>query len=204
MRKGRIALASIAIAGAVALMLTAGARPTFAQDIAADPAASPDDDWERVSPDPDSSGQVLEIPPATCTRDGVSVACEDGDGDGSATAGGGPPTFDDDAASNDQPPYSPDEVGTLDDYVNGGVYAVPYGLPAGLAMTRGPINGSLRQLPPFAYTVPPGAGMSAPLTPAARPPLSPGGPWMTPPSMMTMGRPAGSPMATGPATFRLH
>jgi hypothetical protein len=188
---------SIAAAAAFALMLTLGARATFAQDA----GPGPDSDWERTSPDGDSSSQVLELPQATCTQDGIAVSCDD---DSGTTASGGPSSYDDDTASNDQPPYSPDEVGTLDDYVNGGVYPVPYGLPAGLVVTRGPINGSLPQLPPFAYTVPPGAGMSAPLTPAARPPLSPGGPWMTPPSMMTMGRPAGSPMATGPATFRLH
>jgi hypothetical protein len=187
---------SIAVAVAFALILTAGARATFAQD-ATDSAAG--SDWERVAPDSDSSEQVLELPQATCTQDGVSVPCDDED---SSTASGGPPSFDDDTAGNDQPPYNPDEVGTLDDYVNAGVYPVPYGLQSGMIATRGPINGSLSQLPPSAYIVPPGASMSAPLTPAARPPLSPGGPWMTPPSMMTV--PAGSPMATGPAPFRLH
>ncbi len=187
---------SIAVAAALALVLTAGARVTFAQD-AADPGEG--SDWERVASDSDSSGQVLELPQATCTQDGVSIPCDD---DGSSTASGGPASYDDDTAGNDQPPYNPDDVGTLDDYVNAGVYPVPYGLQAGMVATRGPINGSLPQLPPSAYMVPPGASMSAPLTPAARPPLSPTGPWMTPPSLMN--RSAGSPMATGPASFRLH
>jgi hypothetical protein len=109
----------IAVAAAFALMLTAGARATFAQDA----APSPDSDWERVSPDADSSGQVLELPQATCTQDGASIPCDD---DGIPVAGGSPSSYDDDTASNDQPPpYAPDEVGTLDDYVNGGVYPLP-------------------------------------------------------------------------------
>jgi hypothetical protein len=184
------------VLAAFALMLAAGVRLTFAQDAGPDP----DSDWERVAPDTDSSGQVLELPQATCTRDGASVSCDDEDG---STASGGQPSYDDDTASNDQqPPYNPDEVGTLDDYVNGGVYPLPYGLPAGMIATRGSLSSTPSPLPPSAYIVPPGASMSSPLTPAARPPLSPGGPWMTPPSMMTA--PAGSPMATGPASFRLH
>ncbi|HYL60161.1 MAG TPA: hypothetical protein VEU51_14920 [Candidatus Acidoferrales bacterium] len=190
---------SVAVAAAFALILAAGVRGTFAQDVA-DP--DPGSDWERVSPDTDSSGQVLELPQATCTQDGISVPCDD---DGIPIAGGSPSSYDDDTASNDQPPpYTPDEVGTLDDYVNGGVYPMPYGFGAGMVATRGPIyvNRTPSPLPPSAYIVPPGASMSAPLTPAARPPLYPGGPWMTPPSMMTA--PAGSPMASGPASFRLH
>ena len=190
---------SVAVVAAFALMLTAGAQVTFAQDVA-DP--DPGSDWERVSPDTDSSGQVLELPQATCTQDGISVSCDD---ESATTASGGPSSYDDDTASSDQPPpYAPDEVGTLDDYVNGGVYPMPYGIGGGMVATRGPIGvtGIPSPLPPSAYIVPPGASMSAPLTPAARPPLSPGGPWMTPPSMMSA--PAGSPMATGPASFRLH
>lgn len=176
------------IVATVALTLAGGGPAAFAQDRA---AAGADADWERVgsgvSPDAETSNQVLEIPQAC--GDDSNVPCDgapqiaddshdstvhesstddDGDDEDIEVARGGAP--------------ADSEVGAVvEEYQNEPVYvAVPYAMamnPYRAATNRGPVNGNLRSLPPSAYTIAPMA-MSSPLTPAALPPLSPGGSFM--------------------------
>ena len=178
----------------------------------------------------DSAEKVLEIPQTACIENGAAIPCDErlsvnkpagtgddngGDGDTiAAPAGGGfapasPQTFDDDTA-NAGPIGSDSDWGTADDYANQQVYGFPYGtggygvVSRGPILSRGPIYGNPAQVPPSAFRFPPMA-MSGPITQAARPPISAAGPWMTPPSMMTFSRPAGSPMAPMAGhSFRLH
>lgn len=210
-----------------ALITLAGAHAGFAQD---DPASGSDSgaNWERVDPDlpsPDltaeSAEKVLEIPQAACVQDGVSIPCDErisvsnspGDDnvndDAIPQASGGlspasSPTLDDDTASA-APIGSDSDWGTADDNANQPIYGFPNAMAQyGSVASGGPIyrNPAEVPVPPsMAFPFPPMA-MSSPLTPAARPPLSPVGPWMTPPSMMMLSRPAGSPMAGQP--FRFH
>jgi len=177
-------------------------------------------DWARVNPDltTESAEKVLEIPQTECVENGVSIPCDEritvnnapGDGvandnpddNGTQAAGGGsapvsPQTFDNDIA-NAAPVGSDADWGTADDYAN---QTPIYGIPYGTVASRGPIYGNPQIPRSMVFPFPP-APMSSPITQAARPPLSPGGPWMTPSSMMMVGRPAGSAMAGAP--FRFH
>ncbi|MGH7924769.1 MAG: hypothetical protein ACREQH_09295 [Candidatus Binatus sp.] len=193
MRSASPARLIVAIFVALALTTFVNARAAYAQD-ATDSGTSVDASWERTGPtapaideDAASADGVLEIPQVTCANDGTSGGCDSPDDDGTqavnAPSPGSPPTvFDDDTAGNDTPDQ---DWGTVDEYQNEQVYAVPYAVyPSQATVARRP-----SPLPPSAY-IP----TSGPLTQAARPPLNPG-PWMTPSSMSAFGRPAGSPMA---------
>jgi hypothetical protein len=176
-------------------------------------------DWQRVNPDlsAESAEKVLELPQTACVQNGVSIACEDrvtvsnapgvggaidnqdnqqDDGAQVATAPASPQTFDEDTAS--AAPTVDSDWGTADDYAN---QQPIYGIPYGSVVSRGPIYGNPQIPPSMVFPFPP-APISSPITQATRPPLSTRGPWMTPPSMMMMSRPAGSPMAGG--AFRFH
>jgi len=177
-------------------------------------------DWQRANPDlsSESAEKVLELPQTACVQNGVSIACDErvtvsnapeaggaidsqdnqqDDGTQVATAPVSPQTFDEDTAS--AAPTGDSDWGTADDYANQQpIYGIPYGA---VQASRGPIYGNPQIPPSMVFPFPP-APMSRPITQAARPSLSPGGPWMTPPSMMMMSRPAGSPMAGG--AFRFH
>lgn len=172
-------------------------------------------DWERANPDltSESAEKVLELPQTACVENGVSIPCDeritvsnapgtvnDNPDDNGAQAASGsasaPQTFDDDTASA-APVGSDPEWGTVDDYANQGPI---YGIPYGTVVSRGPIYGNPQIPSSMVFPFPP-RPMSSPLSQAARPSLSPG-PWMTRPSMMTMSRPAGSPMAGG--SFQFH
>ena len=209
-----------------ALIALGGVRAAFAQD---DPASGSDSDanWERIDPNfsAESAEKVLEIPQAACVRDGVSIPCDErisvsnspGDDNGNANdnddaipqasdglSPASPQTLDDDTASA-APIGSDSDWGTADEYANQPVYGFPNAMAQyGGVASGGPIyrNPAEVPVPPsMAFPFPPMA-MSSPLTQAARPPLGPVGPWMTPPSMMMLSRPAGSPMAGQP--FRFH
>lgn len=196
-----------------ALIAIAQARGAFAQDAdSSDPGAG----WVRVDPDApadspgeDSSGAVLEIPQATCTPGDATTPC---DAAGTASSGdpedadqpiavGGPPpaspqTFDDDTAN--AAPAGPDsDWGSPYDYANQSPYGFGYATTTYGTVVAGAPGYPNTSTSPFSHMA-----MSSPLTSPARPPLYPGGPWMTPPSMMSMNRPAGSPMAGAP--FRFH
>ena len=181
-------------------------------------------DWQRANPDlsAESAEKVLELPQTACVQNGVSIPCDervvvsnapgtgiandnqqDNQGDGTQATGDGgsspvsPQTYDEDTAS--AAPTVDSDWGTADDYANQQpIYGIPYGA---VQASRGPIYGNPQIPPSMVFPFPP-APMSSPITQAARPSLSPGGPWMTPPSMMMMSRPAGSPMAGAP--FRFH
>jgi hypothetical protein len=184
-------------------------------------------DWQRANPDlsSESAEKVLELPQAACVENGVSIPCDERiivsnppgtgsvnenpnqDDDGAQTASAGsaptsPQTFDEDTA-NAAPAASDPDWGSADDYANQTpIYGIPYGaVNYGGVASRGPIYGNPQIPRSMVFPFPPMA-MSSPLTQASRPPLSPGGPWMTPPSRMMIGRPAGSPMAGG--AFRFH
>jgi len=188
----------VAIFAALAMTVLVNARFAFSQE-AADSGTSVDASWERTGPaldeDVETADKVLEIPQATCSKDGASVPCassSDGgtDDDGQAinapSAGAPQPSFDDDTASSGAPT---DDWGNADDYQNQEVYAVPYVVyPYPYPVAGVGTMYKLSPLPPSAY-----APMSSPLTQAARPPLN-AGTWMTPPSMSAFSRPAGSPM----------
>jgi hypothetical protein len=181
--------------------------------------------WKRVDPDSpaadlsaDSADKVLEIPQTACFENGVTIPCDErlsvnkssangddnGDGGDTITSPGGgmapasPQTFDanENTASAGPAIGSDSDWGTAEDYQNQQAYGFPYAIsPYGLA-SRGPVYGSgygSGQVPPSGFLYPPMA-TSSPITQAARPPLSP---WMTPPSMLTYSRPAGSPMFIG-------
>ena len=212
----------IAISAALAIVVFANDRFAFSQE---DPVSgtSVDANWDSAAPTADSTGptidedaasadKVLEIPQATCDDDGTSAPCaasadanandDDGQAINAPSPGAPPQVYDDDTASNGSPD---DDWGTVDDYQNQQVYAVPYavyGYPypvtSPLAMNR------LSTVPASAYAPMP---MSSPLTQAARPPLGQG-PWMTPPSMSVFSRPAGSPMmgmhSMSHASFAFH
>jgi hypothetical protein len=189
----------VAIFAALAMTVFTNARAAFSQD--ADSGTSVDASWVRTGPtgpaldgDVESASKVLEIPQASCTKDGVSVACADnpaGDDDDNDQAinapspGAPPPTLDEDTASSAAP--NDQDWGTVDDYQNQPGYGVPYAVypypvtVAGTTRTPSPV-------PASAY-----APMSSPITQAARPPLNPG-PWMLSPSMSQFSRPAGGPM----------
>jgi hypothetical protein len=200
MRSVQPARLFVAIFASLAMTAFVNARNAFAQD-AADSGTSVDASWERVRPvspaideNAASADEVLEIPQAACTQHGVSVACDDASADGNnddgqainAPSPGAPPaTADENSASNDAPDS---DWGTVNDYQNEQVYAVPYPVypypyPVTIARTMRP-----SPVPASAY-----APMSSPITQAARPPLNPG-PWMTPATMSAFSRPAGSPM----------
>jgi len=195
---------------------------------AAAPAGDSGADWARVNPDTpasdlsaDSAEKVLEIPQTACIENGVAVPCDErlsvnksagnggnsddsgDDGDTITSSGGGSPaspqTFDDDTASAGPVASDPD-WGTVDDYANQQVYGVPYGMAQYGVASRGPIYANPAQIPMSRFPYAP-MPMSGPITQAARPPIAPSGPWMTPPSMMSFSRPAGSPMASA---FRSH
>ena len=181
-------------------------------------------DWQRANPDlsSESAEKVLELPQTACVQNGVSIPCDerivvsnapgtgvandnpqDNQGDGTQATGDGgsspasPQTFDEDTASTAPAGFDPD-WGTADEYANQQpIYGIPYGA---VQASRGPIYGNPQIPPSMVFPFPP-APMSSPITQAARPSLNPGGPWMTPPSMMMMSRPAGSPMAGG---IRFH
>lgn len=196
----RLPPAAVALVASVALLFIAGATSAGAAD---DATAGPGGDWEAVN-------QVLEIP-QSCTQDGKVISCDStartgpisddasdgGDGaDGDAAANDGSavataPSLDADSASGDAGSVN-QGWGTLDEYENETVSApVPIVVVSG-AMTRG--GGLSPRFTPMA--------MSHPLTSAARP-LSPGGPWMIPPSA-AWGRPAGSPIVMPGSPFQLH
>jgi len=169
-------------------------------------------DWARANPDlsTESAVKVLEIPQSACVENGVSIPCDerivvsnvpadssavDNQNDESAPPAS-PQTFNDDTTSA-APAGSDADWGTADDYANQTpVYGWPYGVvQSGGAASTGPIYGYPQIPASMAFPFPP-RPMSSPITQAARPPLNPG-PWMTPPSMMMVGRPAGSPLAGG-------
>jgi hypothetical protein len=201
MSTARPARLIVAIFAALAMTAFVNARFAFSQE---EPVSgtSVDANWESTGPtiddDAASADKVLEIPQAKCDNDGTSAPC-----DGSAAAGnddndqainapqpGAPPqVYDDDTASA----AAPDEDwGTADDYQNQQVYAVPYAAyPYSYAVTAPLTMNRPSPVPASAYI--PMNPMSSPVTQAARPPLNQG-PWMTPPSMSTFSRPAGSPM----------
>jgi hypothetical protein len=186
----------VRLSAALALILFIGARPAFAQD-AADSGTSTDASWERTGPsldeDAESADKVLEIPQASCNKEGASVECPSTDEDGNQTVyapspGAPPATMDDDTADSDLPN---EDWGTISEYQDQPSYAIPYGMAAYGVTATGGASGYRSPLPASAY-VP--MTTSSPLTQAARPPLNPG-PWMLQPSMSAFGRPAGSPMA---------
>jgi len=211
----------VVVFAALAMTVFVNARFTFAQD-APDSGTSVDPNWARTGPpgpaideDVETADRVLEIPQATCAKDGAAVPCDsteadatpDGNDDGSQTInapqpGAPPPTLDDDTASAGTP--DPD-WGTVDEYQNQTTYAVPaYGVPYAVYAYPTTVVGTTNrrsQLPASSY-----APMSSPITQAARPPLNQG-PWMTPSTMSAFNRPAGSPMmgmtTTSPA-WGLH
>jgi hypothetical protein len=193
MRPARLIVASFA---ALAMILLVNAR-AYSQDADSGTSVSGtsvDAAWDSAGPaideSADSADEVLEIPQATCA-DGSSGPCDPADptdNDGTAinapSPSAPPPTVDADTASNAP---SSDDWGTLDEYQNQQVYAVPYAVyPYTVAATTGVVNRP--QVPASAY-IP-----SSPLTQAARPPLNPG-PWMmSPASMSALNRPASSPL----------
>jgi len=196
MRSTRPARLIVAIFAALAMTVFVNARAAFSDDVE-DSGAGADANWERTGPavdeDADTAGKVLEIPQATCSKDGVSVPCDvdtadptDDDGQAiNAPSPGAPPTLDDDTANAGAPNQ---DWGTVNDYQNEQIYGVPYAVyPYSVTVASGTMNRP-SPLPPSAY-----APMSSPLTQAAHPPLNPG-PWMTPASMSAFSRPAGSPM----------
>jgi hypothetical protein len=179
------------------------ARLAFAQE-EPESGTSVDANWESTGPaideDAASADKVLEIPQAKCDDDGSSAPCDasaaagnddDGEAINAPSPGSPPQVYDDDTASS----AAPDEDwGTADDYQNQQVYAVPYAAysyPYGVT-SPGPLTMN-RPSPVPASAFVPLNPMSSPLTQAARPPLNQG-PWMTPPSMSSFSRPAGSPM----------
>jgi hypothetical protein len=188
----------VATFAALAIIVFVNARFAFSQD---DPESgtSVDANWDSTGPtideDAASADKVLEIPQAKCENDGTSAPCDgpaadanDDDGQAiNAPSPGAPPQVDDDdTASNASPD---DDWGTVDDYQNQQVYAVPYAAYAYQYPVTAPLTMNRPSpVPASAY-----APMSSPLTQAARPPLGQG-PWMTPPSMSAFSRPAGSPM----------
>ncbi len=186
---------------ALAMTAFVNAGAAFSQDAddygtGAVSGVSVDPSWDSGGPAIDESAEsadkVLEIPQATCA-DGSSGPCDptdatDADNDGQAinapSPSAPPATVDDETASAP----SADDWGTLDEYQNQQVYAVPYAVyPYTVAATTGAMNRP--QVPASAYMP-----MSSPLTQAAQPPLNPG-PWMNSAAMSSFSRPAGSPMA---------
>jgi hypothetical protein len=189
----------------LALMLFVNVRAALSQD-AAESGTSVDANWERVDTGPSidedaaSGDKVLEIPPAKCSNDDESGPCNantntdasaDDDGGIAAPSPGAPPqTFDEDTASTAQDP----DWGSVDEYQNQQAYNVPYAMyPYPYPVYPNQVNGggALRRPPQSNF-----APVNGPLTQAARPPLNQG-PWMTPPTMSTFSRPAGSPPAYG-------
>jgi hypothetical protein len=195
MRPARLIVASFA---ALAMIVLVNARAAYSQDAVS--GTSVDAGWESTGPAIDESAEsadkVLEIPQATCA-DGSSGPCDPATADADSSTGTGddsqainapspnaPPPTDENTASSAP---SSDDWGTLDEYQNQQVYAVPYAVyPYTVAATTGAMNRP--QVPASAY-VP----MSSPLTQAARPPLNPG-PWMNSASTSAFSRPAGGPM----------
>ncbi|MGC1400933.1 hypothetical protein [Candidatus Binatus sp.] len=163
----------------------------------AESGTSVDASWERSGPaideNAETADQVLEIPQATCPKDGAPASCDtssddDNDDDGeaiNAPSPGAPPTdSDDDSASSGS--ANPD-WGTADDYQNQQIYeGYPYPYQITVAVPQRLNRPS--QVSPSAF-----APMSSPITQAALPPLNQG-PWMNPPTMSAFSRPAGSPM----------
>ncbi len=188
MRPARLIVASFA---ALALLVLVNARDAHSQD--ADSGTSVDSSWDSGGPAIDetaeSADKVLEIPQATCA-DGSSGPCDptDADNDGqaiNAPSPNAPPATVDENTASSAP--SADDWGTLDEYQNQQVYAVPYAVYPYTVAVTGTVNRP--QVPASAYMP-----MSSPLTQAARPPLTPG-PWMNSASMSAFSHPAGSPMA---------
>jgi hypothetical protein len=188
-----------AIFAALAMTMFVNARAAFSQD-AAESGTSVDANWERVDNGPTidedaaSAEKVLEIPQAKCSNDDESGPCDanasndqnaDDDGAINAPSPGAPPqTFDENTASTAQDP----DWGSVDEYQNQQAYNVPYAIYPYPTTAYGALRRP-SQVPPSGY-------VSGPLTQAARPPLNQG-PWMTPPTMSTFSRPAGSPPAYG-------
>jgi hypothetical protein len=197
---GRPSRLIVAILVALAISAFVNARLALSQE---DPVSgtSVDANWESTGPtideDAASADKVLEIPQAKCDNDGTSAPCDapaaagndDGEAINAPSPGSPPQVYDDDTASN----AAPDEDwGTAEDYQNQQVYAVPYGAYSYPYAVTGPLTMN-RPSPVPASAYVPMNPMSSPVTQAARPPLSQG-PWMTPPSMSSFSRPAGSPM----------
>jgi hypothetical protein len=198
----------VAIFAALAITVFANARFAFSQEVTdpgadadssavADSGNSVDTSWERSGPaideDAETADKVLEIPQATCPKDGAPAPCDsssddDSDDDSQAinapSPGAPPAVFDDDTASSGAPDQ---DWGTVDEYQNQQVYeGYPYPYPITVAVPQSlnrPSQASASAFEP----------MSSPITQAARPPLNQG-PWMNPPTMSAFSRPAGSPM----------
>jgi hypothetical protein len=203
----------VVIFAALAMIVFVNARFAFSQEVT-DPGADADSDavadsgtsvdasWDRSGPaideDAESADEVLEIPQATCPKDGAPASCDSSSDDDSddddgqainAPSPGAPPTvFDDDTASSGAP--DPD-WGSVDDYQNQQVYAGPYSsYPYPYSIT---VAVPQRLNRPSQVSASAFAPMSSPITQAAQPPLNQG-PWMNPPTMSAFSRPAGSPM----------
>src|SRR5579863_10012696 len=137
----------VAIFAARAMTVLTNSRFAFAQDAVDAPAASADSGavadsgtsvdagWESTGPaideDAAAAEKVLEIPQAPCAKDAASGLCansadgtdDDGDTINAPSPGAPPqPSFDDDTASNGA---SDPDWGTVDEYQNQQVYAVP-------------------------------------------------------------------------------
>ena len=193
----------VAIFAGFAMTALVSAQVAFAQE-EPESGTSVDANWESTGPaideDAASADKVLEIPQAKCDDDGSSAPCDasaaagnddDGEAINAPSPGSPPQVYDDDTASS----AAPDEDwGTADDYQNQQIYAVPYAAysyPYGVTSPGPLMMNRPSSVPASAYV--PLNPMSSPLTQAARPPLNQG-PWMTPPSMSSFSRPAGSPM----------
>ena len=198
----------VAIFAALAITVLQNARPALAQD---DPVSgtSVDGTWDGGGPaldeDAASADKVLEIPQNACTKDGATVPCDgaapnadDSDDDSQAinapSPGAPPQVFDDDTASAGTPDS---DWGSVDDYQNQQLNAVPYAVYPYVVAVPGTMNRS-PQVGSSAY-----APMSSPLTQAAMPPLNQG-PWMNPPTMSAFARPAGGPMVMSNPFLALH
>jgi len=199
MGTGRPLRLMVAIFAALAMTVFVNARFAFSQE---DPESgtSVDADWESTGPtideDAASADKVLEIPQAKCDNDGTSAPCDASVADGNDDDGQAinapqpsspPQVYDDDTAST---AAADEDWGTVDDYQNQQVYAVPYAAYPYPYAVAGPLTMNRPSPVPASAFVP--MTMSSPVTQAATPLNH--GPWMTPPSMSTFSRPAGSPM----------
>ena len=197
----------VAISAALAMTVFVHARFAFSQE---DPESgtSVDANWESTGPtideDAASADKVLEIPQAKCDNDGTSAPCDASVADGNDDDGqsinapqpGSPPqVYDDDTAST---AAADDDWGTVDDYQNQEVNAVPYAAYPYPYVVAGPLTMNRPSPVPASAFAP----MSSPITQAATPLNH--GPWMPRPSMSTFSRPAGSPMMGMHSAFAFH
>ena len=195
-----------AIFSALLIIVFVNAR-AFAQEAPVS-GTSVDPGWEStedanapaIDDDVATADKVLELPQVTCPKDSAPGSCNANSGDGdddsqaiSAPSPGAPPTVDDDTADSAIPA---DDFGSVNDYQNQEVNAVPYAVYPSTTTALATVNSPSM---PSSTLVP----MSSPITQAARPPLNPG-PWMLNNSMSVYSRPAGGPMLMAAPAWGFH